>query len=121
MTSIIIAIAGMPPPVLRGNSRGHWAEKHKAFTSYHSSAFSRLRQLQWEPMEQVNIQYTVHYCGKPIDADNFLMGMKAAQDAIVSAGIIKDDSPQYINSISVEYVRVKHRDETKVVMAIRRA
>ena len=69
----------------------------------------RLMQLDPEPMDKIRVKYIAYWCGKPIDADNLIKGMKPALDALTEYGLIEDDNPEYVKGIEVEYHRVKHR------------
>ena len=120
-TTITIEFDRMPPVILRGNGRpGHWSSKHWRTQLWHDDTLVRLweRELPDSPWGHVTIQYTAYYCGKPIDADNLIIGMKAPQDAIVTAGIVEDDSHHYVTVLPVKYVRVDHRHQIKLVMEI---
>ena len=44
--------------------------------------------------------------------------MKYAQDCLTIQGIIPDDSPEHINSVSVEYQRVKTKKEVQLIMEV---
>ena len=91
----------MPHKDLRGNSRAHWAAKIKPKKDL-----------------QVRIKYIAYYCGKPIDSDNLVMGMKYAQDTLVKEKIIEDDSPIYVQGLATEYHRVKTKKEVKLIMEV---
>ena len=109
----------MPPAELRGNSRSHWRAKNAKKKEFQELTFwymHRQNEPLAEPMNKVNIKYTAHYCGKPIDIDNLITGMKYAQDCLTIQGIIPDDSPEHINSVSVEYQRVKTKKEVQLIM-----
>ena len=71
----------MPPRQIRGNSRAHWTVRHKFTKMFKESAYMRLMQLDPEPMDKIRVKYIAYWCGKPIDADNLIKGMKPALDA----------------------------------------
>ena len=114
-----------PPPELRGNARpAHWVVRHRKVKELREAVWIRLMQgvgseiIESLPWARARVVYTSHWCGKPIDEDGLRQGMKAVLDEIVSYGIIKDDSPKYLDGIDVTYVRVKHREDIKVVVEV---
>jgi len=109
----------MPDKALRGNSRAnHWGQKIKPKKVLQIETMIKLREVDPPPMDKINIKYFVYYCGKPIDHDNLIMGMKYAQDMLVEEGIIKDDNPTYIKGAATEYHRVKTKKEIKLIMEV---
>jgi Holliday junction resolvase RusA-like endonuclease len=111
----------MPPPELRGNSRSHWRAKNAKKKEFQELTFWYMHQQNEplaEPMDKVTIKYTAYYCGRPIDIDNLITGMKYAQDCLTIQGIIPDDSPDHIKNVSVEYHRVKHKRQVQLVMEV---
>ena len=74
-----------------------------------------------DPMDKVRVKYTAYWCGKPIDADNLVKVMKPALDALTEYGLIEDDNPEFVKGIEVEYHRVKHKNEIKMIMEIAEA
>ncbi len=108
----------MPHKDLRGNSRAHWAAKIKPKKDLQVETMIKLREVGAMPMSKVKIRYIVYYCGKPIDSDNLIMGMKYAQDMLAIEGIIEDDNPYYVKEIATEYHQVKTRKEVKLIMEV---
>jgi Holliday junction resolvase RusA-like endonuclease len=108
----------MPHKDLRGNSRAHWAAKIKPKKDLQVETMIKLREVGAMPMSKVKIRYIVYYCGRPIDADNLIMGMKHAQDMLAIEGIIEDDNPYYVKEIATEYHQVKTRKEVKLIMEV---
>ena len=111
----------MPPKELRGNSRAHWAVRNKFTKMFKESTIFRLMEVNPEPMDKIRVKYIAHWCGKPIDADNLIKGMKPALDALTEYGLIEDDNPEYVKGIEVEYHRVKHRKHVGLIMEITEA
>ena len=108
----------MPHRDLRGNSRAHWDQKLKAKEALQDETLIKLREVEAMPMSKVQIRYIAYYCGKPIDSDNLIMGMKYAQDMLVEGKIIKDDNPTYVQGPLTEYHRVKTKKEVKLIMEV---
>lgn len=110
---------------------------YKAAQDFQASVWWRLCEAlgthEPQQIQRVAIRYTVFYCGRKMDKDGFLYAMRYAQDLltpekvywrrgklVVKAGIglIPDDDSDHIEGPEVEFVRVKHRDEVKVVMEV---
>jgi Holliday junction resolvase RusA-like endonuclease len=108
----------MPPPELRGNSRAHWSVRHKITKQFKEATTWRLMEIDPDPMDKVKIKYIAHWCGKPIDADNLIKGMKPALDALTEYGLIEDDNPEFVKGIEVEYHRVKQKKQIKMIMEV---
>ena len=108
----------MPDKALRGNSRAHWAAKLKPKEALQIETKIKLREVGAMPMSKVRIKYIAYYCGKPIDSDNLIMGMKYAQDMLAIEGIIEDDNPTYVQGLATEYHRVKTKKEVKLIMEV---
>jgi len=109
-----------PPRVLCGNGRpAHWAVKNRASNDFHDSVCAMAREIApTEPLAAVVVKYVSMYCGKQLDRDNLIIGMKPALDALTTARVIEDDSPEFVKDIKVEYERVPHRDQMGVRMEI---
>lgn len=101
----------LPPNILSMNGRPHWAAKAKAKAQYRSDCFkvyaSKITHLFGTPpafQSKVEISYEV-FQGKVILKDGLLRvrdernlgeAFKIAEDAMVDAWIIKDDSRNYV-------------------------
>lgn len=125
--SLSIEFPFMPPTELRGNGRpAHWAVRNRKVAELRAATAWRLRELDifdaqdGTPayFDKAVVKYTAHYCGKPIDRDGLIQGMKAALDEVVAKRVVWDDNPRHVTGIQVEYVRVKHRGEVKLVMEV---
>ena len=75
----------------------------------------------WTPMNRIRIKYIAYHCDKPLDPDNLIAGMKYAVDGMVAAGVVPDDNPYHIAGYDVEYEKVPHRTDIKLVMEIKEA
>ena len=107
-----------PAEALRGNSRATWQVKNRLKNQLMDSTIVRVRELDWEPMDRISIHYDIHYCGNQIDRDNFVIGCKPIQDALVHQGFVPDDNPNYVADPTTEYTRVKHRSDVKLIVTV---
>tara|TARA_B100001029_G_C14890101_1_gene354915 strand:- start:162 stop:527 length:366 start_codon:yes stop_codon:yes gene_type:complete len=108
----------MPPKELRGNSRAYWAQKIAPKRAFQDETIIKLREINPGFMGKIKILYKAFYSGKPIDIDNLITGMKYAQDCLQLEGVIEDDTPDHVISVSVEYQRVKTMKEVKLIMEV---
>lgn len=58
----------------------------------------------------------VSYRSRLCDADG--VSAKAAIDGLVHAGILQDDSPEYVSEVSYRQVKVKNKSEEKTQLII---
>lgn len=118
MDKFKIQFDDMPPKELRGNSRTHWTGKIKPKKILQDTTIAKLREVDPGCMGKVKIKYTAFYAGRPIDIDNLITGMKYAQDCLAIEGIIKDDNPEHVVGMEVEYHRVPHKNQIKLIMEV---
>lgn len=94
----------LPSPTLSPNAKPHWAYKARAIKAARKEAwywFNRVKPSDWKP---IPIQIEVHYhCPKktygykPRDSMNAIAAMKPMIDGMVDAGIIPDDSANWLS------------------------
>jgi hypothetical protein len=72
----------------------------------------------WSPMDKVTIKYIAYYCGKPLDRDNLIAGMKSIVDGVVAAGVIPDDGPDHLLGFDVEYHKMHRMKDRRLAMEI---
>jgi hypothetical protein len=112
-----------PPMVLSGNARPkHWAVKDRAKRQVIDSVTARMREAMTTdlgpyPWGPVTVQYTSYWCGKAMDNDNFITGMKYPLDAL-KGELIPDDDPEHVTILKVRYQRVAHRDAVRTVIEV---
>lgn len=82
----------------------HWRSKHEVFERVKNEIFLKTRgKTPAQPLEKFLISVTRH-SKKTLDYDNFIASLKAYIDGLKLAGIIKDDSWQYIQQINTNQV-----------------
>lgn len=87
-------------PPLNMNQRMHWAQKAKITKAIRHEAFVRCRAARIRKANHITVQ--LHYQPKDNrrrDADNLVPTLKALCDGIVDAGIVLDDTPNYMTKI----------------------
>ena len=120
LPTVRIEFPFMPPEELRGNARNaHWAVRHRKTKELREATAWRLLELGKLPrFKKAEIQYTAYYCGKAIDPDGLVMGMKACLDEMVQAQVVPDDGPGYVSILTPVYHRVAHRDDVRLVVEL---
>ncbi len=94
--SIVIHLPYDKPP-LSMNSRDHWRKKASVTAELRWLVASKVRALQLTPVRHVTLE--LHYVPRDArrrDEDNLVATMKPCCDAIVDAGLVKDDAPQWM-------------------------
>lgn len=143
-----ITIPGTPPAALGKSSHVHWSVKRRewdvaltvglvlwmeALTSHPGMPVAQrypaplvVSELLNVPWRKVDITITQFWCGRPLDADNLLgrcgAYLDAAQEPTLhrpGAGIIVDDGPDCVQSLTTRYERVRSRDEARVVVTVK--
>lgn len=91
----------LPPRELNPNWHGHWAQKARATANYQKAVYySALEhfvspELRFKKAE-VKVTFVIRDKRGYKDADNALACLKPAIDACVLAGVIPDDSDEYL-------------------------
>lgn len=142
--SIAIEVPGVPAKALDKGARGHWRTKKAAWDNALETGLllwrlevNTVAQDYWGvqtkqkpypvydlksfPWDKVSIGIVQHWCSKPLDPDNLIGRCGAYLDAAVRAGVIVDDNPSCVLSLTASYERVQHRSEARVRIEIRRA
>lgn len=125
----LVIILPLPPKALSPNARKHWTGRAEAASTYrqHAWAMTRnamherakveqatsfpgpLRPLRAPVLVDIIATYRIH---RRRDEDNLYASVKPALDGIVDAGLIPDDSSEYlrINSVTIR-IDPKHRGD----------
>jgi len=108
---------------LSGNNlrRHHPMMRHRKEQQLLNDTIAMLKDMElspWSPMQQVRIKFIAYYCGKPLDPDNLIAGMKYAVDGVVAAGVIPDDGPAHLLGFDVEYHKMHRMKDRRLAMEI---
>lgn len=102
-------IPGLLPPGLNGSS-GLMREHHRD-AKRRKARMSALLLAHCRPFPQIRVRVNVLYTRLywhpqgAMDCTNAAASFKHLEDAIVSAGILVDDSPEYVARLSVQQIR----------------
>lgn len=82
------------------NDREHWAVKAKRVRALRNAVrlLAQTKQIPACPHIEIRLHYTPRDARRR-DSTNLVATLKACEDGIVDAGIVPDDTPQYVTSI----------------------
>ena len=84
-------------PPLTLNGRQHWATKATAIREVRGTVATLARVLRIPACQRIHVE--LHYVPRDSrrrDQDNIVATLKPCIDGLVDAGVIPDDSPQYV-------------------------
>lgn len=102
------------PPAL--NQRMHWRVRALWTAAFRRHAWQLCLEEHVPPLPRAKVTVT-HHAVRPMDRDNLFGACKPLIDGIVDAGVIPDDSPEFIRQ-ECESVRVGKRAEERVEITI---
>lgn len=99
MTTYLVRLPWTTPPISL-NDRGHWRTKaaRVKYVRYQVAQLLTLHRMR--PARRIHV--TLHYVPRDRrrrDADNLVGTLKPCIDAMVDAGLVRDDSPEYVTCI----------------------
>lgn len=84
------------PPMNTSHTRGHWSKAHREVLRWRTEiAVLTHQQRPAKPLAHARLTITRHSSVEP-DLDNAAQAVKPILDALVSAGILLDDSPRVL-------------------------
>lgn len=96
MTTHVIALPFTTPP-LSLNDRGHWATKARMVRDVRDTVHTLAQVTKIPAYGRILVE--LHYVprdNRRRDADNLVATLKPCIDGLVDAGVVLDDSPQYV-------------------------
>ena len=112
---IKIELPYLPPASFSPNSRVHWAVRSKDGKIVKEDVYHLLReQCTTIPhLKAVALKYIIVVPDqRRRDYDNFISRTKPITDALVAAGLIADDTPEYIKDFRLTFECVKGKKAT---------
>ncbi len=106
-------------PPLNMNQRMHWAQKAKITKAIRHEAMVRCRATRIRKANHITVQ--LHYQprdNRRRDASNLMPTQKALVDGIVDAGIVPDDTPQYVTETIPLIVSPKKGEPARMWLTI---
>lgn len=99
MTTLAVLHLAHQTPPLSLNGRQHWHVKRRVSRALRDEAHAWARLAFRAPL-QARIAVTLHYVPKDSrrrDADNLVATSKPLVDGLVDAGVVPDDTPQWLD------------------------
>lgn len=96
----------------------HWTQRKAWADSYHLAVLVAARQSQISAFSgpfPCRVEYRFKLRGKACDASNLAFMQKLCEDGLVACGILPDDSPQYVEAVTL--VTGKGEDVVEVTIS----
>ena len=120
---IRLALPYLPPASVSPNSRCHWTKRHRDGKVVANNVFYLLReQFATIPLlKQINLRYRIVVPDRRRrDYENFVARCKPCTDALVKAGLIPDDAPQYVLDYKLVFEVVKRKSATIIEIEVKK-
>ena len=78
----------------------HWAQRKKDADVYHTMIKEACRKASRINNYPVNIVIWFYFKNRPLDCSNCFYMAKLCEDGLIKAGILKDDSPEYVDCLA---------------------
>lgn len=100
------------------SNRLHWSRRKKIKDDYYVVVKSKLNAMEYKMIEdQVNIEFDYFFKTRMTDVSNTSIMSKMIEDALVTAKLIKDDTPKYVPKITTTVQRTeKDRDWVRITL-----
>lgn len=98
--------------------RVHWTIRDRQNRDFQAAVFLAARQSQISAFSGAfpcHIEYRFKMRGRGLDSSNLAYMAKLVEDGLVHSGIIPDDSPKYVRSMTL--VTEKGEDEVEVTIS----
>jgi crossover junction endodeoxyribonuclease RusA len=115
MDTIKIELPYLPPASFSPNSRVHWAVRSKDGEMVKNDVYYLLRAFctTIPQLKAIALKYTIVVPdNRRRDYDNFISRTKPITDALVHAGLLPDDTPQYIKDFRLTFQYEKGKSAT---------
>ena len=118
---IKFSIPIIAPTLNKWYAGNHWTQRKKVADEWHLAVLILCRQDNIKPVESYPVCITTKTyfkTNRKRDTSNCFPANKLAEDALVKAGILKDDTPQYVSKHIVYLPEFgQHRDETVITVS----
>ena len=119
---IRIELPYLPPASFSPNSRVHWSARAADGKTVKEDVYYLLRaQLTTIPqLKAIALKYTIVVPdNRRRDYDNFISRTKPITDALVHAGLLPDDTPQYIKDFRLTFQYEKGKSATIIEIEVK--
>jgi len=76
----------------------HWATKNKIKEKYYAEI--KKAGILYRPDYAIDLTVTFYFKSRVLDCTNCFPMVKMIEDGLVKEGVLKDDSPQYVQSVT---------------------
>lgn len=110
-------IDAIPPSLNAFYSGMHWTKRKAIMDEWHMRFLAEFRKTLPERIKTpVTLSATLYSKRQPRDADNAVIAIKAAGDALQMGGYIPDDSPEYITSVILSSKKSETKQDKTVLL-----
>lgn len=108
--TVTIGLAISRDVLLTSNQRPHWASKARSTRAIREMAFVMCKHERVQPMRAATLEVVTRWADhRSRDAENIAPTSKAAVDGCVEAGLLPDDSSNYLKSITFSISPETHK------------
>jgi hypothetical protein len=93
----------------------HWRKRHRMKRDWYYCLLAAMRTAGVGPQTGAFDLAFERHAARNIDVDNAVAGLKAVIDAMVQAGLLVDDRPEYVRSITVKQAKAAKAAERTVI------
>lgn len=94
------------------NGTRHWAKKNATARLYHEAFWEFKNKFEIKKYP-IAISFVFRFKGRLLDIDNLGISEKLCIDGLRHIGLLKDDTPKYINELHT-YIEKGERDEIEI-------
>lgn len=106
-------------PPITANNRFHWAKKAKITKQIRHEALIRAKAARIKPSEHVHVKLMYRPAdNRRRDPSNLMPTQKALVDGLVDAGVVPDDTPQYVTEYMPTILPAEGRERAEMWLEI---
>lgn len=123
MNEVVTLVFDELPPGLNGRKgllRMHWKLRQQLNQRWYwlvLNALNGKRPDAFSETRPCNVRATRHDC-RPMDWDNFGASLKPVLDGLIKCGVLEDDGPGVVRSLTLHQVHVQHKNASRLVLQI---
>lgn len=111
-----VEIEGLPPTLNQFYSSPHWSKRNQLKNEWREKCFYAIKEALIPKFHAPIIINATQFSRRtPRDVDGTIMGVKFFMDAMIDAGRIEDDGPEYVHTVILQSKKGK---ENKIVITI---
>lgn len=99
------------------NTPVHWRKRREINEAFKHQVLETCGDMAMPKLGKAKVEFE-HHTTSPRDRDNLATSIKPILDALVTYGVIEDDSDDYCDLQFRKTVKVKHRPEEKLIIYV---